>query len=658
VTILASVVAVVFVALVGLGFGARRQLSVQQQVATDFRLAGRGWFVPLLGPYRFPLGVGLGLILSTTVLQLASPWTFKLLVDHGIGAEPLPDALAGLAGWERSDIALLAIGLGFAMVLVGVVINYLISYLLGAVEIRLAADMRVAIFRRLQDVSLQFHDQNRTGDLVSRLTSDVRRVRETMLAWLDRVIPEVLTLIGVLVIMVYIDVALTLIALTVVPLLVYYAVTKRPKIRAVQRVARNRRGAMVSHATDSLRNVRMVQAFARQEAETVRFGHRIEESTDAAIEALDVGARYRPISTVVLGAGTALVSWLGVKRVLDGEMTLGTLLVVLSYLSSLYSPVRSLSRLVSTFAKGAASRDRLLDLFADDHLVEDTPGAIEAPRGPQPIHLEEVAFAYDDDAPVLQGATFTIGAGASICIVGASGVGKSTLLALLLRLYEPSSGVIKFGDRPLTDLTLQSLRERIALVPQDPWMIDGSIRDNILFGHPNASELALKTAVEDALVDEFTDQLLAGLDTPVGESGLLVSGGQRRRIALARALLKDASVLLLDEPTTGLDASAGREVLNAMDRARAGRTTIVVSHDLKLARHIDQILVMDKGRFVEFGTHDALLAISGRYAKLWRDQTQLRLVPTATDDNAPDLYGPAEAVRKVDQTSKAVGGET
>jgi len=626
-TIWASGFGLVFVVLVGFGFVARRKLGVQEQVSVDLRLVGRGWFVPLLRPYRFPLGVGLALILSMTLVGLASPWTFKLLVDHGM---PLPDALSMLDSWTSSEIALLAIGAGFAMVLVGVVVNYLISYLIGVVEIRLAADMRVAIFRRLQDA---------------------------MLAWLDRVIPETLSLIGVLVIMVFIDLKLTLIALTVVPLLVYYAVTKRPKIRRVQRIARNRRGAMVSHATDSLRNVRMVQAFARQDAETERFGHRIDESTDAAINALEVSARYRPISTVVLGAGTALVSWLGVKRVLDGQMTLGTLLVVLSYLSSLYSPVRSLSRLVSTFAKGAASRDRLLDLFADDHLVEDTPGAVEAPHGPQPIHLHELEFQYDD-TPVLKGSTFKIKAGASVCIVGASGVGKSTLLSLLLRLYEPTGGEIRFGDRPLTELTLQSLRERIALVPQDPWMIDGSIRDNILFGHPNPSELAFRAAIDDALVYEFADPLPDGLDTPVGEGGLLVSGGQRRRIALARALLKDAPVLLLDEPTTGLDASSGRDVLDAIDRARLGRTTIIVSHDLKLARHIDQILVMNKGRFAEFGTHDSLLAISGRYAELWRDQTQLRLVASPPGQIiAEDLNGRAGSEYQIDHKRKTAGGE-
>lgn len=635
VTLWATGFGVLFVTLIVLGFVARRQLGERQHVVVNLRLVGWRWFVPLLRPYRFPLGVGLALILSSTLLHLASPWTFKLLVDHAIGGAPLPGALQMIDGWTRSEIALLAIGAGFAMTLLGVVTNYLISYLIGAAEIRLAADMRVAIFRRLQDVSLQFHDQNRTGDLVSRLTSDVRRVRETMIAWLDRVIPESLSLVGVLIIMVFIDVRLTLIALTVIPLLAYYAVAKRPKIRRVQRIARDRRGDMVSHATDSLRNVRIVQAFARQDAETVRFGHRIDESTEAAIEALDVGARYRPISTVVLGAGSALVSWFGVTRVLSGEMTLGTLLVVLSYLSSLYSPVRTLSRLVSTFAKGAASRDRLLDLFADDHLVEDSPGAVEAPWGPQSIHLRGVTFRYDEKTPVLEGADLDIAAGESVCIVGASGVGKSTLLALLLRLYEPSSGGIWFGERPLKQLSLQSLRERIALVPQDPWMIDGSIRDNILFGHTTPSDFAFRTAVTDALVHQFTDQLPAGLDTPVGESGLLLSGGQRRRIALARALLKDASVLLLDEPTTGLDASSSRYVLDAIDRARHGRTAILVSHDLKLARHIDQILVMNEGRFVEYGTHDALVAASGRYADLWRDQTQLRIVPPVADEVPP-----------------------
>jgi ATP-binding cassette subfamily B protein len=315
------------------------------------------------------------------------PWPLKILIDSVIGGDPLPRYLADLGGLSPRQLAGAAVASGLGLILVNVVIIYLVTYLIGATEQRLAADLRATVFRRLQDLSLRFHDRNRSGDLVSRLTDDVSQVRDLIVAWFNQVIPETLALLGILIVTLLVDPVLTLAALSVVPLLIYYAIAKRPKIKAAERLARDRRGEMATQATDALRNVRVIQAFSRQTEETRRFRQQLERTTDAAITSLDVSARYSPISSIVLGTGTALVTWFGVLRVLDGQLSLGTLVVFMSYLSSLYSPIRSLSRLVSTFARGAASRDRLLELFDDAHVVRDHPDAVVADDSPVRLSL-------------------------------------------------------------------------------------------------------------------------------------------------------------------------------------------------------------------------------------------------------------------------------
>ena len=518
------------------------------------------------------------------------------------------------------QLALVAVTAGLGLTLVNTVLGYLITYLVGAAEVRIATDIRATVFRRLQDVSLRFHDKNRSGDLISRLTTDVERVRSVVVAWFDTVLPQVVTLVGVLVVMLLVDPLLTMAALSVLPALLYYAAKKRPQIRAAHREARDRRGEMTTQATEVIRNVRFVQAFSRQEAESSRFRDQLDRCAAAEIDSLDVSAKYSPIAGIVLAVGTAVVTYVGALQVIGGSLSVGTLLVFVAYLSSLYGPIRSLSRLVSTFAKGAASRERLVELFADEHLVRDHPDAVPAPRRAAPLAFRGVSFAYEPGVPVLSDLSFEVGAGESICIVGASGVGKSTLLSLLLRLYEPTHGSIELGSVDTRRLTLNSLRDCIALVPQDPWMIDGSIGENIAYGCSELSGQALLDAARLVLVDEFAEQLPSGYDTPVGESGVLLSGGQRRRIALARALVRQAPILLLDEPTSGLDAGSAATVLSAIAVASEGRTTIAVSHDLSLAAQMQRVVVLGGGRVVEQGSHAVLLESGDRYRSMWARQ--------------------------------------
>jgi ABC-type multidrug transport system fused ATPase/permease subunit len=561
--------------------------------------------------------------LTSTLVDLLTPWPLKVLIDNVIGQDQLPPFLRAMQDLSRYQLALAASAAGFGLVLMNVMLNYLITFIVGATEQRVGADIRASVFRRLQDLSLPFHDRNRTGDLVTRLTDDVAAVRNVIVAWFDTVVPEALALVGILVVTLLIDSTLTVVALSVVPLLIYYAFAKRPKIRAAERLARDRRGELATQATDALRNVRLIQTFSRQGAETERFRRQLDRTADAAITSLDVSARYSPISSIVLALGTALVSWVGAMQVVEGRLSLGTLIVFMSYLGGVYGPIRSLSRLVSTFAQGAASRDRLLETFDDAYVVQDHPEAISAPSGPVRLVLHDVSFCYQAGTPVLRGLDLVVEPGETLCVVGTSGVGKSTLLALLLRLYEPTSGLIELGGVDMQRLTMISLRETISLVPQDPWIMDGTIRENIALGQASATGAELRYAARNALVDEFALRLPQGYDTPVGEAGILLSGGQRRRIALARALIRDAPVLLLDEPTAGLDPSSTSEVMDALRSVSAGRTVVLVSHDLKLARGATRIAVMENGSIVEVGTHASLLSQRGRYASMWMLQQGL-----------------------------------
>jgi ATP-binding cassette subfamily B protein len=423
-----------------------------------------------------------------------------------------------------------------------------------------------------------------------------------------------------LVVLLAIDAGLALAALAVIPLLVIQIMLSRTRIKAAEREVRDRHGGLAAQATEVLRHVRAVQAFAREDQENRRFRTDITGATRAAVRALAVQARYSPFADLILAAGGGLILLLGVSKVLAGEITVGVLLVILTYLSSLYDPIRSLTRLSSVLAKAAASGERLQEVLAADDMVREMPVTRPAPASACSLALDRVTFGYHPDVPVLRELSLEIVAGETLCIVGPTGAGKSTLLSLLLRLYDPVEGRVEMAGCDLRRFTLRSVRSRIAVVPQDAWILDGTIADNIRFGQSFASDEEVRRAGRVALVEEFTSRLPDGYDTVVGESGCRLSGGQRRRIALARALLRDARVLLLDEPTSGLDAESEAEVLHSLRRAAAGRTVVIVSHRLGLAAVADRVVVMQAGQVVEGGPPQQLLRAEGAFARLWAKQ--------------------------------------
>jgi ABC-type multidrug transport system fused ATPase/permease subunit len=575
-----------------------------------------------LKPYRLPLGISASLAAADTILGLARPWPLSLAVDHAINHRPLVGWMAPLAGTGPGGLAAIAAGAAVGLVALGGITGYLTSYLSGAAAERIGADLRATVYQRLLTLSPSFHDRNRSGDLVTRLTGDVSRVQDALVAWLVGALPDVLTLVGLLIVMLAIDPVMTVVALVVVPPLTALAIVRRRQIKAAQREARARQGDLASRAAEALRHVRAVQAFAQQEAERGRFGVANTGALRAALRALDLEARYSPAADLLLAAGSGLVLWLGVTRVTSGRMSLGVLLVVLAYLSSMYRPVRSLTRLSAVLAKGAASRERLSELLDSTEYVREAPDAVPAPEHPETVTVTDLRFGYDDtrEHQVLRGVDLTIRRGELVCLVGQTGVGKSTLLSLLLRLYDPHGGSIRLDGADIRTFTTASLRERIALVPQDPWILDGTIADNIAFGRPGAGRDEIVDVARTALVHPFVEALPAGYDTVVGEGGVMLSGGQRRRIALARALLRGSDVLLLDEPTSGLDARSEHAVMAAIERAAEGRMALVVSHRLQVATLADRVLVMTDGLIDEAGTPAELVARGGTFADWCRLQ--------------------------------------
>lgn len=592
-------------------------------------------------PYRGALVTAIAVTLGETIIGLARPWPLKLVVDNALGHQPLPKWLGSLSRLSPNALAGIAAAIIVGLVALGALLGYLSTFLSGAAAERIGADTRAALHERLLVLPMRFHDQNRSGELVSRLVGDVERVQDATVASLTTLVPGVLTLIGVFVIMMFIDPVLSLASLAALPVLVAVLMARRRGVRTAQRKARDEEGRLAAMATDVVRNVRAVQAFGNETNAQAHFERQNVATAGASIFAMDLEARYSPLADIVLAFGTSFVLWFGVTRVTSGKITLGLLLVFLSYISSLYSPIRALARLARTMTKAHASRERIGQILHVAELVKEDPHPLTARPPTRELNLRHVSFSYRSDAPVLNDLNLQIPAGQTICLVGPSGVGKSTLLALLLRFYDPNSGAVEIDGVDLRRFSLTSLRSQIALVPQDAWIVDGTIRDNIAFGQAAVTNEAVEHAARVAIVEEFVKRLPLGYDTVVGESGALLSGGQRRRIALARAVLRDSPILLLDEPTSGLDAVSESTVVDAIANATNGRTVIMASHRLGVAAIADRVVVFERGRIVEDGSPEALLSSDGQFARLWDLQRTVNIGsrtpgPAAKSSKVPD----------------------
>lgn len=563
-------------------------------------------FWPATRPYRGRLALSVLLVVVGPAFDTAQIWMFKLLIDdvlvpRNFAAFPL--------------IAGVYLAMGVAQGVGGFSDEWLATWL-GE---RFVLDLRTRVFDHLQGLSVDFFDRRQLGDTLSRLTGDIESIERVVVSGVTEALSYLVQIGFFTAALFYLNWQLALASLVAAPGFLAAARHFSARIKDASGEQRRRFGSVTALAEETLGNVALVQAYQRQAAETERFRRENLRQFAAQMAATRLAAMFRPLVELLEAVGVVLVMGLGVWELSHGRISLGGLLVFLTYLSQLYSPVRGVGRLSNTAYAALASAERILDLLATRPTVREIRRPRELGRARGGVVFHEVRFGYPGaPVPALNGVTLVAAPGEKVALVGPTGAGKSTVAKLLLRFYDPDSGIISLDRTDLRDLSLDSLRRNVATVLQETLVFDGTVRDNVLWGRPDATEQQLREAAEAADAHEFIAALPDGYQTQIGQRGRLLSGGQRQRLAIARAMIRDAPVLLLDEPTTGLDAASAQRVLAPMRRLMAGRTTLIISHNLLTVTDADEILFLEEGRITAAGTHRELLDRSPGYARLYQ----------------------------------------
>lgn len=579
----------------------------------------------LLRPYRWQVAGIFGVLVIQIAMGLAAPWPLKVVLDSVVGNHPLPgwlqEVLQPVVGGEsRMHVAGLAALMVIAIAVVAGAATYVANYLTETVGQRVGNDLRTRAYHHLQQLSLSYFDTHRVGPILSTLTDDVDTIQEFASASTLGIATDLLTIVGMLALMLWLQWDFTLVALAVAPLLLLFISRIRKAVKAATHEVRRREADILAVAEEGLQSIQVVKAFDREEQQERELATAGQQAVDAALAARRIKSVVSPIVTVVVAACTALVLWRGSALILAGAMTAGTLTVFISYLASFFKPVQDLAKLTNTIAMASVGVERISALLDAQTGVVEKPDAVDPARMRGALSFERVAFSYDGNKPVLRDVTFEVAAGQLVGVVGHTGSGKSSLVGLIPRFYDPSVGTVRIDGIEVRDFKLHELRRQIAFVLQDTVLFRGTIRDNIAFGRPDASHDEIVEVAKLANAHEFISDMTRGYDSAVGERGLTLSGGQRQRIGIARALIRDSPILILDEPTAALDAESEHLVMSALQRLMRGRTVITIAHRLSTIRDADTIVVLEEGCVVEQGSHPELLALGGRYAELHRIQ--------------------------------------
>ena len=580
----------------------------------------------LLRSHWKALIVALVAVIVEGLADLLEPWPIKIVLDNVLASHQLPGWLAGFvnAGFGPNKLAIL----NFAalsvvtIAVVGAIASYTENYLTTKVGQRVMLDLRQALYHHIQRLSFSFYDRNKTGDLISRVTSDVDAIQAFVASALLGILVDVLTLGGMLGVMFYLNWRFTLIALSVAPVLFVEVYSLTHRIKQATRSIRKKESQILSVVEETLSSIRVVKAFGREDYEERRLKREGLESMGLALRARRIKARLSPIVDIIVASGTCLVLWYGARLTLAGQLTQGELVVFLLYLGKMYKPMRDLSKMTDTISKAFVGAERIKEVIQTESQTKDWPRARKAPRFKGDIEFLHASFGYSPDQLVLKDINLRINAGQIAAFVGPTGEGKSTIISLVARFYHPLSGYVKIDGEDVRNFKLKSLRQQISFVLQETLLFRAPIWQNIAYGKPEATSDEIIRAARLANADEFIMRTPEGYDTMVGERGVTLSGGRRQRIAIARAIIRDSPILILDEPTTGLDASSEQLVLEALGRLMAGRTSIVVAHHLATVIKADIIFVLHEGVIVESGTHQELIARGGLYSQLYEIQFQ------------------------------------
>ncbi len=575
----------------------------------------------LLRPYRRQLWLGLTAIAGESVADLLEPWPLKIVLDnvlHGKGTHGWLNALiVRTAGTAPLNILLFACCAVLLIALLDAVCSYAEKYLTTSVGQWVTHDLRRLMYTQIQRLSLAYHDQQPTGDLISRVTVDIDAIQTFIVSGLLGILVDIITLVGMVGVMLYINWQFALIALSVVPPLFFIVYTYTRRVKKASREVRKKEGRMVSLVEEVVSSMRVVKAFAREEYEIRRFEGESQEAVEAALRARALKSRLVPLVNIITAVGTCAVLWFGAHMAMNGELQAGSMVVFVFYLGKMYKPMQDISKTMDSYSKAAVGYDRIQEVLRNGEEIHDEPGARRAPRLAGQIDLVHVDFAYKEDEPVLRDVNMHVEAGQMAALVGPTGAGKTTIVNLVARFYDPVAGSVKIDGTDVRHYTQQSLRSQISFVLQDTVLFSGTIWDNIAYGRPDASAMEIVKAAQAANAMEFIDKLPNGFDTAVGERGVTLSGGQRQRIAIARAIVRNTPILILDEPTSGLDSASEQLVFEAVDRLMQGKTSIVIAHRLSTIQRANCIHVIDSGTIVESGTHDELIALEdGLYRKL------------------------------------------
>jgi len=580
----------------------------------------------LLGPYRGWIVIILLAMVVETAMSLAAPWPLKVILDNVVGTHKAPEWLVpfrgSLLGGHKMELAVLA---GIATVVIaalGAVASYIDNYYTESVGQWVAHDLRMRVYDHLQHLSLGFYETHQTGALLSTITDDIQTIQGFASSSTLGILVDLLTIFGMFGIMLWLEFDFALIAVALAPFLLLFVARLNRAVKRATHEVRHHQSDIVAVVAQGLESIRVVKAFGRQELEESRLYDVSHATVDAALKARRMKSLLSPTVTVVVALCTGFVLWRGTLLVLANTMTVGALTVFLAYLAKFFKPVQDLAKMSNTLAQTAVAMERVQAILDTQATVPERPDAREPGTIKGAIAFDHVAFGYDPAVPVLRDVNFNIDAGQLIGVVGATGGGKSTVVGLIPRFYDPGAGRVLVDGVDVREFKLEGLRSQMGFVLQDTVLFRGTVRDNIAYGRPGASEEDIIVAAKLANAHEFIVRMPKAYDSLVGERGLTLSGGQRQRIGIARAIIRDAPILILDEPTAALDTESEKLVIDALEQLMKGRTVITIAHRLSTIRDAHKILVLQDGVVFEEGSHDELVARGGFYAELYRVQIE------------------------------------